>query len=53
VVDHPDNWFLAENGTLDVPFEDNVGWYSPGGFVRIGCRGNKFNSPEFFGAVQW
>jgi hypothetical protein len=53
VVNHPNNWFLGEVGTLDVPFEDNVGWYSPGGYVQIACRGNKFGSPEFYGAVQW
>ena len=53
VAEHPNGWFTAENGTLDVPFEDNVGWYSPGGLVKIACRANKFGSPEFFGSVTW
>ncbi|CAM3626388.1 Ig-like domain-containing protein [Nocardioides zeicaulis] len=53
VVKHPNNWFSNEAGQLSVPFEDNVGWYSPGGYVQIGCKGNKFGSPEFYGAAQW
>jgi hypothetical protein len=54
VVQHPNDWFeLEPRGELGVGFEGNVGWYSPGGFVQIGCRGNNPNDQEFFGAAQW
>ena len=53
VAQHPKGWFGGENGDLNVPFEDNVGWYSEGGFVQIACHGNKFGSPEFFAGAQW
>lgn len=53
VSQHPNGWFRFENGELTVPFEDNVGWFSPGGFVQITCAADAYGGIEISSAAQW